>query len=646
MASIYDPIKIGTMELPNRFVHAPTVRNNADEHGYLTERAIRDYLEGARGGWGLYQVSASFPHPEGNPFRCMVGIHDTHSVLGHQRVVRNFHLEGMKVSCQILHGGAICDPNMTGHPAVSATEKGSVYGIPCKALSTDEAEERAQMYVDAAARIQEAGYDAVNVHSCQGTLIQQFMSPYTNTRTDKFGEDRGLFPEMVAKGIKERCGQDYPVIWRLAAHEFMEYLGEPGYTEEWGKTIAQRLEPYVDCFDVTGGRIGFTAMYAFPSPYPERATRVHLATEIKSVVKVPVMGVAKIMDTKIAEDVVASGRCDLAMMCRPAIADPWFARKAIEGRPEDIRKCIACNVCLQCLWDQQYVNCAVNPTYGKEEQMELKPAIRPKKVMVIGGGVGGMETAITCAQRGHRVDLYEKDEELGGLVQHVASTHPRLNTRDLRNIVDYHIAQVEKTEGLTVHLETAVTAALVESENPDAVVVAVGSGEKLPEIPGIDLANVVTNEDYLRSEGEMEIGDTVVVIGGNYGSETAVSLAREGKNVTMVEESDTANRPVYSVDLYARLFQLDGYVKDEKITVLTETRAVEINETGVVVEGPDGKKTLPADSVIIAWDRQPRVECYEALKGKVKEIYKIGDCKEVRSVEWAIAEAANVSRQI
>jgi 2,4-dienoyl-CoA reductase-like NADH-dependent reductase (Old Yellow Enzyme family)/thioredoxin reductase len=645
MPTIYDPIKIGKMELPNRFVSAPTVRNNADEHGYLTERAIRDYIEGTRGGWGLYQFSASFPHPEGNPFRCMVGIHDSRSVLGHERVTHAFRVAGMKISCQILHVGAICDPNMTGYPAVSATEKGGIFG-PCKALSTSEAEERVQMYIDAAARVQEAGYDAVNIHSCQGTLIQQFMSPYTNTRTDKFGEDPGLFPEMIAKGVRERVGPDFPIIWRLAAHEFMEALGEQGYTEEWGKKIAKRLEPWVDCFDITGGRIGFTGMFAFPGPYPERATRVHLATEIKSVVSVPVMGVAKIMDTKIAEDVVASDRCDLAQLCRPAIADPHFARKAIEGRPEDIRKCIACNVCLQSLWDQQWCRCAVNPTYGQEEQMELKPALKSKKVMVIGGGVAGMETALTLAQRGHKVDLYEKGEELGGLVQQVASTHPRLNTRDLRNIVDYHLAQIEKTEGVTVHLETEVTPVVVEKENPDAVVVAVGSEELLPEIPGIDNKKVVTNEDYLRSEGEMEIGDTVVVIGGNYGAETAVSLAREGKKVTMVEESDTHNRPPYSVDLYCRLFQLDMIVNEEKITVLTKTRAVEINDAGVVVEGEDGKKTLEADSVIIAYERKPCEGLYEVLKGKGKELYKIGDCKEPRSIQWAIEEAANVARQI
>lgn len=645
MASIYDPIKIGTMELPNRFVSAPTVRNNALVSGYLPDRAIRDYIEGARGGWGLYQLSGAYPHWEGKIFRCMVGIHDDLCILGHERVTRAFRIAGMKISLQILHGGAIACSVFSGMPVVSATEKGGLYG-PNKALSTMEAEERTQYYADAAARAQEAGYDAVNIHSCQGSLIQQFLSPFTNTRDDKFGEDPMLFAEMTAKAIREKVGPDFPVIWRLAAHEFMEFLGEEGYTEEYGKKVAQRLEPYVDCFDVTGGRIGFTAMYAFPSPYAERATRVHLATEIKSVVSVPVMGVAKIMDEKIADEVVASGRCDLAQVCRPAIADPWFARKAIEGRPEDIRKCIACNVCLQCLWDQVYVRCAVNATYGNEERMELRQTLNPKKVMVIGGGVGGMEAAITLAQRGHTVDLYEKDEELGGLVQFVASAHPRVNTRDLRNIIDYHVVQVEKTEGLTVHLETEVSPELVEKENPDVVVVAVGSEEKLPEIPGIDLAKVVTNEDYLRSEGAIEIGDTVVVIGGNYGSETAVSLAREGKKVTMVEESDTASRPVYSIDLFSRLFQLDRFIEEEKVTVLTETRAVEINDSGVVVENADGQQTLEADSVIIAYDRKARSGLCEALKGKVKEVYCVGDCIEPRSIEWAIAEAANISRQI
>lgn len=645
MPTIYDPIKIGKLKLPNRIVMAPTVKNHADEEGYINDRVIRGFQEEARGGWGLLQTSASFIHPEGNIFRRMIGVHNDRAICGLERLAYAIHREGTKCSCQIIHGGAISNTAITGLPVVGPSAKGGVFG-EVRQLSTDEVEERVQYYAEAAARVKEAGFDAVNVHSCQGTLIQQFMSPYTNLRDDKFGEDPGLFPELVAKAIREKCGPDFPVIWRLAAHEFMMFLGEPGYDEEWGKKMAKRLEPLVDCFDVTGGRIGFTGMFAFPPVYAERGTRVHLATDIKSVVSVPVMGVAKIMDEKLAEDIVASGRADMVQVCRPAIADPWYARKILEGRPEDIRKCISCNWCLQTLFDQRVVLCAINPSYSREGEYELKPTTTPKKVMVIGGGVGGMEAAITLAQRGHQVDLYEKDEELGGVVQHVASSHPRLNTRDLRNIVDYHVVQVEKTEGLTLHLETEVTPELVEKENPDAVVVAVGAVEVIPNIPGVDLEKVVTNEDYLRSEGEIEIGDKVVIIGGHYGVETAVSLAREGKAVTMVEESDTHSKPFYMVDVYSRSFQLARYVEEENITILTETRAVEINDAGVVVENAEGKKTLDADSVIIAYDRQPCKEIYEALKGKVKEIYEIGDCVEARDIAWAIDDAAYAARKI
>ena len=387
-------------------------------------------------------------------------------------------------------------------------------------------------------------------------------------------------------------------------------------------------------------------MYAFPPVYGKRATRVHLATDIKSVVRVPVMGVAKIMEPKLDEHLISSGQCDIAHFCRPAIAVPWFARKAIEGRPEDIRKCISCNWCLQTLFDQKVVLCAVNASYNREAEYELKPAVKVKKVMVVGGGVAGMEAAITMAKRGHKVDLYEKGDTWGGLVESVASRHPRLHTADLRNILEYHSVQIEKTNGIKVHLKTEVTPELVEKENPDAVVVAVGSEEALPDIPGIGLKNVITPEDYLRAQGKVEIGENVVVIGGNYGAETAVSLARQGKKVTMVEESGTAARPAYSQDLYSRLFQLDRFIQEEKITVLLNTRAVEITSAGVVVEAADGKKTLPADAVIIPYNRKPCKVLYEALKGKVKELYEIGGCVKPRDIASAVDDATYVGVKI
>jgi 2,4-dienoyl-CoA reductase (NADPH2) len=645
MATLYDSIKIGGIEIPNRMAAAPTVMCNGTEDGYVTDRAIRSFTEEAQGGWGLLQVSASFIHPEGNIFRTMIGIYNDKSITGHERLSRAIHRQGTKCSCQLIHGGALSNTAITGLPVVGASVKGGVFGS-VRELSTDEAEERIQYYIDAAARVKEAGYDAVNVHSCQGTLIQQFMSPFTNLRKDKFGQDPGLFPEMIVKGIKERCGKDFPLIYRLAAHEFMDFLGEPGYNEEWGKKMAKRLEPWVDCFDVTGGRIGFTGMYAFPPVYGKRATRVHLATDIKGVVSVPVMGVAKIMEPKLAEHLISSGQCDIAHFCRPAIADPWFARKAIEGRPEDIRKCISCNWCLQTLFEQKTVLCAVNASYNREAEYEIKPAVKVKKVMVVGGGVAGLEATVNLAERGHKVDLYEKSETWGGLVESVASRHPRVHTADLRNILDFYTAQLGKMSGIKAHLKTEVTPEFVQKANPDAVVVAVGSQEALPDIPGIGLKNVITNEDYLRAQGKVEMGENVVVIGGNYGAETAVSLARQGKKVTMVEESGTAARPAYSQDLYSRLFQLDRFIQEEKITVLLNTRAVEITAAGVVVEAADGKKTLPADAVIIAYNRKPCKGLYEALKGKVKELYEIGDCVKPRDIASAVDDGTYVGVKI
>ena len=646
MATIHDPINIGKLQLPNRLVMAPTVKNHASEHGYINDRVINGFIEEARGGWGLMQVSASFIHPEGCIFRNEIGIHDDRSINGLERLSYAIHREGTLCSIQLIHGGAICNSAITDLPVVGASEKGGVFG-PVRALSTDEVEERAQYYADAAVRAKEAGFDAVNIHSCQGTLIQQFMSPYTNQREDKWGQDPGLFPETVAKKIRAAVGPEFPVIWRLAAHEFMgDWLGEPGYTEEYGKIMAKRLDPHVDCFDVTGGRIGFTSMYAFPPLYAERATRVHLATDIKSVTDKPVMGVAKIMDDKLANEIVESGRADLVHFCRPAIADPHLAKKILEDRPEDIRKCISCNWCLETLFRQLTVLCAVNPSYSREKEYELKPTDQPKKVMVIGGGVAGMESAITLAQRGHKVDLYEATDELGGLVQFVASSHPRLNTRDLRNIVDYHVAQVEKTEGLTLHLETEVTPDLVDKEKPDAIIVAVGSEELIPDIPGINSAKVVTNEDYLREEGSMDMGAKVVVIGGNYGAETSVSLGREGKDVTMVEESDTIVRPIYIQDLYSRTFMLERLVEEANVKVMKDTKVLEITDAGVVVENGDGKQTLACDKVLLACDRKPKTALVEKLKGKAPEVYAAGDCVKPYDICHAIDDGAYYGRKI
>jgi len=646
MARLEDPIKIGRLELPNRMVLAPTTKNTSEEDGTVNDRVVRGYVEDARGGWGLLQVSASFIHPEGKFTRRMIGVHDDRTISGLEKLADAIHREGCLCSFQIVHGGEICDSAVTGFPVVGPSENEGFFG-PVRKLEPDEVEQRAQWYADAAVRVREAGFDAVNVHSCQGTLIQQFMSPYSNLRDDKWGQDRGLFAETVARKVRGAVGHDFPVIWRLAADEFMtEWLGMPGYDVEWGKEMARRLEPLVDSFDVTGGRIGFTGMFAFPPVYADRGTRVHLASEIKSVTKLPVMGIGKIMDDKTAREVVESGRADMAACCRPAIADPHLAKKILEGWPEDIRKCLSCNWCAMTIM-QGVVLCAVNPAYNREAEYEIVPAKQPKKALVVGGGVAGMQAAVTLAERGHKVGLYEKDAKLGGLVEFVSSAHPGLNTRDLRNIVDYLVVRVKKTKGITVFLETEVTRELVEKEKPDAIVVAAGSEESIPEIPGVSSSKVFTNEHYLRVGGNVPVGRKVVVIGGNFGAETALSLANQGKEVVMVEESGTVNRPAYIQDLHSRGPLIDELIKrSERIKVMLNTKPVEITEAGVAVENPEGKTTIRCDSVIMAHGRKPKNSLYEVLKDMAPEVYAAGDCVAPRDIFHAIHDAAHYARKI
>lgn len=332
----------------------------------------------------------------------------------------------------------------------------------------------------------------------------------------------------------------------------------------------------------------------------------------------------------------------MVAMCRPILADPHLPKKMIEGRFDEIRQCMGCNWCLDRLFNQVGCECPMNPAYSWEKEYELLPARDPKNVMIIGGGVSGMQAAYAAAKRGHKVTLYEKSDKLGGQLK-VAAAFPRLYTRELWNLPKWLINEINKLD-VKVILETEVTRELVEKENPDVIVVATGAVEKKLSVPVENGANVVYLWEYLN--GTAAIGQKVVVVGGDEAVEAAVSLAREGKEVTMLQEGDTISWAHYLYAGSMRREPLMRYLKDGNVNIKYNCTVKAVSKDGLTVTGPEGDETLQADTVLIALGRVADNALYDELNERGKAIYLIGDAKEVRNMTPASHEGYWVGRHI
>jgi NADPH-dependent 2,4-dienoyl-CoA reductase/sulfur reductase-like enzyme len=477
-------------------------------------------------------------------------------------------------------------------------------------------------------------------HGTHGFLLQQFMSPYTNDRTDKYG-DRLAFVAEVLDKTRALVGKDFPLIYRAAADEF---LGDIGITlDMFTKEIVPfLLKSGVDCLDITGG-VFETLDQVIGALYTPRGFMVHLAEATKEVSNVPVAIAGRINDPKLAEKIISDGKADLVALSRPLLADPAFASKMEKGLEKEIRKCIACNACMPL--GERVSRCSVNPDLGREKEYRIWPALTlgRRKVLIIGGGVAGMEAARVAALRGHEVSLWEKEDRLGGLVNLAAAT-PRLFTRELLNIVEWLSDQLGQLP-VNIQLNKEANPDMIESFNPDAVILAVGSQIVPPQIPGMNRASVITLDQYLA--GKAKVGEKVAVLGAAYGTEIAISLVREGKTVTVLEEGgpeQVIGAPYLDV---IRMIALPRLVQEHQVPILTGVTVKEITEKEVRYTTQEGRgEVLEADSVVLALRRQPQVALGKALKGKTKELYEIGDCCAPRRILSAIHDGAYVAREI
>ena len=664
MPTIHDPIRIGKyVKLKNRLVNAPMYRCFGCENGYVNQEYLDTYAAEARGGPGMIVIANTAVSKDGVAFRRMPQIHHDSYIPGLADLAYHIHLADVKAALQLFHGGIIAKPELLdGETPVGPSPVPLPFapGLKARVLRDEEIERIIEEFGQAAARAKEAGFDAVNVHAAHGaSLIMQFTSPVTNKREDKWGWDRLLLSKRIVKSIREHTDEDFPIIWRISAEE---YAGIEGYGFEF---ILNELIPVlekagVNVFDVSTGGVTTNEALAYlcqPVYFPS-GTLVPYAEAVKKITPKPVATVGKLFDPKLVRRIVEEGRADIVQLGRPVLADPDFPRKVLEGRDDDIRRCMSENWCLQtAFFAGQRAKCSQNAGFGKErDYYNLKPALTKKKILVIGGGVSGMEFARIAVQRGHEVTLYEKTNRLGGLV-HTACAFPHLPTKHLYNSVSYLKRQMEKL-AVNVVLNKEVTAQFVLTQNPDVVIVAAGSLPHWPDIDGILKPIVLHYEEYLAMrrypmvhgrliKRKARVGNKVVVIGGVEGAETSLSLARSGKEVILVEKTDNIMKGPYLIDPSRIQMLAHEYMPEAGVRLRLNRKAVEITDTGVTIMDKDGNEEfLSADTVIITCGREPNEFLKEVLTGKVPEVYAIGDCIAPRNIGAAIHEGAFWARQV
>ena len=642
-AKLSDPIQISRLEVKNRLYSAPMVSLYATEDGNVTPRLVDIYRQRGRGGWGIVCVEASSVRYDGRLFTRMLGVYQDQQIAGLNELAEAIREGGAKSCIQIMHGGRQASARFNGgvHPmAPSATAPWPPGSPPPTALTIDECDKLADAFAEAAGRAKEAGFDCVQLHAAHGFLLQQFMSPYTNQRTDRYG-DRLAFVTEVVRRVKGVVGDDYPLGLRVSADEF---LGDQGITiDDFVQNLASGIEAAgIHWIDVSAGAFE-TLVHWVPPLYFKKAYLVDLAAQVRAAVKIPVSGIGKINDPRLAESLVRDGLVDIVAFGRQALADHDFAAKALEGRDDEIRRCIVCDLgCAARLLGQVGLQCAVNFDFGQEPaDRRLVKTDRPKKIMVVGGGVAGMEAARVLAERGHHVTLHEKDEKLGGALR-MAVAVPHVATAELWRIVE-SLQRELAAVNVSITTNQEVTVEIVERMNPDIVVLATGSVSDLPAVPGIDGENVMTADAYLKRERKP--GDRVVVWGADYGAEIALALARDGKQVTLVSSSASVANPPYNY--LGRMLVMQGYLAEEKIEILIEATVEAITQAGLTLVTKDGTKVeIAADSVVVATGRAKANQLSLALAGTQRQVYSIGDCVDPKNVLTATRQANVLARSI
>lgn len=638
------PITVGRVTFRNRMFSAPMGGTDITNDGCIGPKSTAFYELRGKGGAGAVTVSECMVHPKTD------GSHAYHldttilnSLASATYTADAIRRHGAIASLELSHSGMYAGTYMTDKSKQKSMHQWGqddtvrADGVKVKALTADMIKEIVEAYGQTAALAKRAGFEMLMIHGGHGWLINQFLSPYFNHRKDGYGgslENRCRLAIEVLKSVREAVGEGFPIEFRMSGSE----LFEGGYDLSEGVKIAQMIEPYVDILHVSAGTYQRGFGDTHPSMFKDHGCNVYLAAEIKKHVSVPVATIGGLNDPEQMEEIIASGKADIVYMARALLADPFLPRKVMENKEDQIVKCLRCFTCMAERAMTSTRRCTVNPLIGREmEGCEIHLAPEKKKVLVAGGGPGGLYAAYTAARRGHQVILCEKESKIGGILKSEQAIPFKHEMYELANTYK----KLAENAGVEIRVNTEVTPEYAEKENPDALIIAVGSSPLVPPIKGLDGENVVlVNNYYLEKE---KVGDKVVVFGGGLaGCECAIHLGMEGKEVHIIEMRDELAPDANIRHRPLLLKEIDKYA-----TVHAGCKGLEVSKEGILCEDKEGHQMLvEGDSIICALGQRSRRDVVDALRDGAPYVAVIGDASKVSTITNAVYEGYHAALDI
>lgn len=630
---LWQPLKINGMRLKNRIMLSAMGTFTPMQDGTDSEEGIRYYEERAKGGTGLIVTGAMFLNEKTAQGGPTLALHNTRAIPKTTAMTERIHRWGAKACLQLSCGtGRNGMPDIGERVPISSSPNPSFYNpeMICRPLETNEIKEIMKEFANAAQFALNTGFDAVEVHGHAGYLIDQFISPQWNTRTDEYGgswENRVRFATDIVDAIRTIVGKDFPIIFRLS----LDHMYKGGRTLEDSMPIIQLLEKAgVDAFDIDSGCYE-TMDYIFPTRYTGEACMAYVCEEARKHVSVPIINAGNhSIETALA--LLESGNADIISFGRQLIADPDFPNKLKKGRREDIRPCLICNEeCIGRIFGKlTQLSCTVNVQVCQEGATQIEKLEKPKNIVVIGAGPGGLEAARVAALRGCSVTIYDATDKIGGTFDIIASAPFK---KRMKELIVWYAVQLKKL-GVEIVLNKKINPEDEMLSHADEIFVATGSVPFVPAIKGIDRPNVL---DVTKAHQNGVNTQKIVICGGGLsGCDSALEYAMEGKDVTIIEMLDTCARDVMAINKIS----IDRLLAEYKVTILTGTKVVGVEENGVVVEKPEGTQAvIPADTIITAFGQKPNACIAEAIASKYPlKTTLIGDCQKVSKAGNAIRE--------